>query len=96
MAAEGPVPVAEPVEDDRDARRDGLRADRRLRPLVVAEDPEAKQVEELVKSGKDLATAAKAAGSEIKTSDMLIRSSSLPEFGSIAGEISRRLREGMA
>ena len=33
VPAEGPVAVAEPVEDDRDARRDGLRADGRLRPV---------------------------------------------------------------
>jgi len=44
----------------------------------------AKQVEELVKSGKDLATVAKAVGGEVKTSEMLIKGSSIPEFGSIA------------
>src|SRR6058998_2070933 len=44
----------------------------------------AKQVEELLKSGKDLAAAAKAVGGEIKTSDMLTRGSAIPEFGSIA------------
>jgi peptidyl-prolyl cis-trans isomerase D len=50
----------------------------------------AKQIEELIKGGKDLATAAKAVGAEIKTSEMLIRSSSLPEFGSIA-EIDKEM-----
>src|SRR2546422_9534394 len=44
----------------------------------------AKQVEDLLKSGKGLAAAAKAAGGEIKTSDMLTRGSAIPEFGSIA------------
>ena len=46
MVAEGPVPVAEPVEDDRHARRDRLGADRRLRPVVLAEDAEPQEVEE--------------------------------------------------
>jgi peptidyl-prolyl cis-trans isomerase D len=44
----------------------------------------AKQVEDLLKNGKDLAAAAKTVGAEIKTSDMLTRGASLPEFGSIA------------
>src|SRR5215475_8371015 len=44
----------------------------------------AKQVEDLVKGGKDLATVAKSVGGEVKTSDLLTRGSSLPEFGSIA------------
>jgi peptidyl-prolyl cis-trans isomerase D len=43
----------------------------------------AKQVEEALKSGKDLATVAKTAGAEIKTSELLTRGSSLPEFGQI-------------
>jgi peptidyl-prolyl cis-trans isomerase D len=42
-----------------------------------------KQVEDMLKSGKDLAAAAKAVGAEIKTSDLLTRGSSIPEFGSI-------------
>jgi peptidyl-prolyl cis-trans isomerase D len=44
----------------------------------------AKQIEELVKGGKDLATVAKAVGGEVKTSELLARGASLPEFGSIA------------
>lgn len=44
----------------------------------------AKQIEETLKSGKDLATAAKAAGAEVKTSDMLGHGASIPDFGSIA------------
>src|SRR6185369_9473031 len=43
-----------------------------------------KQVEELLKGGKDLATAAKAVGAEIKTSEQITRGSSIPEFGSTA------------
>jgi len=43
-----------------------------------------KQVEELLKSGKDLPAAAKAVDAEIKTSDLLTRGASIPEFGSIA------------
>lgn len=42
------------------------------------------QVQELIKSGKDLAAAAKAAGSEVKTSELLTRGALLPDFGSIA------------
>src|SRR5438132_8876331 len=44
----------------------------------------AKQIEELLKGGKDLAAAAKAVGADIKTSEELTRGASLPEFGSIA------------
>jgi hypothetical protein len=44
----------------------------------------------MLKSGKDLATVAKAVGAEIKTSDLLIRGSSLPEFGSI-GELDKEM-----
>lgn len=44
----------------------------------------AKQAEDLLKSGKDLAAAAKAVGAEVKTSELLARGASIPEFGSIA------------
>lgn len=44
----------------------------------------AKQAEELIKGGKDLPTAAKTVGGEIKTTDLLTRGASIPEFGSIA------------
>jgi peptidyl-prolyl cis-trans isomerase D len=44
----------------------------------------AKQIEELLKSGKDLAAAAKAVGADVKSSDLLTRGASVPEFGSIA------------
>ena len=42
------------------------------------------QVQELIKAGKDLATAAKTVGAEIKTSELLTRGASVPDFGSIA------------
>ena len=42
------------------------------------------QVQELIKAGKDLATAAKAVGAEIKTSELLTRGASVPDFGPIA------------
>jgi len=44
----------------------------------------AKQIQDLLKGGKDLAAAAKAVGADIKTSDELTRGASLAEFGSIA------------
>ena len=42
------------------------------------------QVQELIKAGKDLATAAKTVGAEIKTSELLTRGASVPDFGPIA------------
>src|SRR5207244_3085143 len=41
------------------------------------------QVQELIKSGKDLASAAKAVGGEIKTSELLTRGANLPDYGPI-------------
>jgi len=43
-----------------------------------------KQMQELAKSGKDLPSIAKAVGGDVKTSELLTRGASLPEFGSIA------------
>jgi len=45
VSAEGPVAVADPVEDDRHARRDDLRAQCGLCPVVPSEGPGSKQVE---------------------------------------------------
>ena len=42
------------------------------------------QVQELIKSGKDLAAAAKAVGAEIKTSDFLTRGGNLADYGPTA------------
>jgi hypothetical protein len=42
-----------------------------------------KQVEELLKSGKDISAAAKAVGGEVKTSDLVERGAFLPDFGSL-------------
>jgi len=44
----------------------------------------ATEVEAGVKAGKDLATLAKAAGMDVKTSDGIARNGSLPDFGAIA------------
>jgi len=43
-----------------------------------------KEVEEAVKSGKDLATLSRIAGMDVKTSEPISRGGSLPEFGAIA------------
>jgi peptidyl-prolyl cis-trans isomerase D len=43
----------------------------------------AKQVEDMLKSGKDLRTVAKTVGVEVKTSEQLTRGASIPEFGAI-------------
>ena len=43
-----------------------------------------KRVEELLKSGKDLAAAAKAVGGEIKASDLVERGAFLADFGSLS------------
>jgi peptidyl-prolyl cis-trans isomerase D len=50
----------------------------------------AKQAEEMFKSGKDLATTAKAVEAEVKTSDLLTRGSAIPEFGSV-GELDKEV-----
>ena len=50
----------------------------------------AKQAEEMFKSGKDLAATAKAVDAEIKTSDLLTRGSTIPEFGSV-GELDKEM-----
>jgi len=42
------------------------------------------QVQELLKSGKDLPTIAKAVGGEVKTSELIARGGFLPDFGSLA------------
>src|SRR5262245_16751099 len=41
------------------------------------------QAQELIKSGKDLASVAKTVGAEIKTSELLARGGNLPEYGPI-------------
>ena len=64
--------------------RDKVSADVKIEKAKQLAADKAKQIEELLKSGKDLATVAKTVGGEIKTSDMLTRSASLPEFGQIA------------
>src|SRR5262249_21711355 len=43
------------------------------------------QAQELVKAGKDLQTVAKTVGADVKTSEMIGRGSTLPDFGTIQG-----------
>jgi peptidyl-prolyl cis-trans isomerase D len=42
-----------------------------------------KQIQDMLKGGKDLAAAAKSVGADVKTSELLTRGASLPEFGAI-------------
>ncbi len=46
-------------------------------------DDQTKQIDQLLKSGKELSAAAKAVGAEIKTSDLVERGAFLPDFGSL-------------
>src|SRR5262249_37351219 len=63
--------------------KDKVMADAKSEKAKQLATDKAKQVQELVKGGKDLNAAAKAVGGDIKTTDLLTRSSSIPEFGSI-------------
>ncbi len=64
--------------------KDRVAADVKIEKAKQLGAEKAKQAEELIKAGKDLAAAAKAVGGEIKTSELVTRGASLPEFGSIA------------
>jgi peptidyl-prolyl cis-trans isomerase D len=64
-----------------DEAREKIVADVKTQKANQLASDKAKQIEELLKSGKDLAAAAKAVGGEIKTSEFLTRNASLPEFG---------------
>jgi len=61
----------------------------RILPEVKAEKArqmatgQSTQIQELLKSGKDLAAAAKAVGAEVKPSELLARGAFLPDFGSL-------------
>jgi peptidyl-prolyl cis-trans isomerase D len=48
------------------------------------------QVQELLKSGNDLRTAARTAGEEIKSTELLTRGGTIPDFGSVA-ELDREM-----
>ena len=63
--------------------KDKVSADAKSEKAKQLATDKAKQVQDLVKAGKDLNAAAKAVGGDVKTSDLLTRSSSIPEFGSI-------------
>jgi peptidyl-prolyl cis-trans isomerase D len=66
-----------------DEAKDKVIADAKTEKAKQLAADKAKQVQDLLKGGKDLNAAAKAVGGDVKTSDLLTRSSSLPEFGSI-------------
>jgi peptidyl-prolyl cis-trans isomerase D len=70
--------------------RDKVAADTRTEKAQQLASDQTKQIQELLKGGKDLAAAAKAVGGEIKTSELLTRGSSIPEFGSM-GEADKEL-----
>ena len=66
-----------------DEVKDKVIADAKTEKAKQLAADKAKQVQDLLKGGKDLNAAAKAVGGDVKTSELLTRSSSLPEFGSI-------------
>ena len=66
-----------------DEAKDKVIADAKTEKAKQFAADKAKQVQDLLKGGKDLNAAAKAVGGDVKTSELLTRSSSLPEFGSI-------------
>jgi peptidyl-prolyl cis-trans isomerase D len=49
-----------------------------------------KQIQEMLKAGKDLPSAAKAVGADIKTSELITRGAAIPEFGSM-GEADKEI-----
>jgi hypothetical protein len=59
-------------------------ADARSEKARTVATEKANQIQELAKAGRDLAAMAKAAGSEIKTSDFLTRDGSIPDYGTIS------------
>jgi peptidyl-prolyl cis-trans isomerase D len=66
-----------------DEAKDKVIADAKSEKAKQLATDKAKQVQDLIKAGKDLNAAAKAVGGDVKTSELLTRSSSIPEFGSI-------------
>ena len=70
--------------------RDKVAADAKKEKANQLADEKTKQIQEMLKSGKDLAAAAKTVGAEIKTSDFFTRGASVPEFGSI-GEADKEM-----
>jgi peptidyl-prolyl cis-trans isomerase D len=59
-------------------------ADVKLEKATHLATEKSKEVDEGVKAGKDLATLARTAGMEVKTSEQISRGGSIPEFGAIA------------
>jgi len=66
-----------------DEARDKVAVDVKTEKAKALAAQKTKQVEELLKGGKELPAAAKAVDAEIKTSELLTRGGSLPEFGPI-------------
>ncbi len=75
---------AHPASFD-EARPEILKDVKAERARQLAAD-QAGQVQELLKSGKDLASAAKVVGAEVRTSELLARGAFLPEFGSLTDQ----------
>jgi peptidyl-prolyl cis-trans isomerase D len=73
-----------------DEARDKVAADVKVEKAKDLAAQKTKQIEESLKGGKDLAATAKAVGGEIKTSELVTRGGSLPEFGSI-GELDKEV-----
>jgi cytochrome oxidase assembly protein ShyY1 len=61
--------------------KDKVVADAKIEKAKQLATDKAKQAEELMKGGKDLNAAAKAVGGDVKTSEFVTRSASIPEFG---------------
>jgi peptidyl-prolyl cis-trans isomerase D len=70
--------------------KDKVVADAKTEKAKQLATDKAKQAEELMKGGKDLNAAAKAVGGDVKTSEFVTRSASIPEFGSIV-ELDKEL-----
>jgi peptidyl-prolyl cis-trans isomerase D len=70
--------------------KDKVVADAKIEKAKQLATDKAKQAEELMKGGKDLNAAAKAVGGDVKTSEFVTRSASIPEFGSIV-ELDKEL-----
>ena len=67
-----------------DEAKDKVLPDAKSEKARTLATEQAKQVEDLLKAGKDLAAVAKAVGGEKKTSELLQRGAFLPDFGSLS------------
>jgi peptidyl-prolyl cis-trans isomerase D len=82
------IPTVVDIQPAHDASFDEAKprvlADVKLEKANQLAAEKSKEVEEGVKNGKDLATLARTAGMDVKTSEPLARGGSIPEFGAIA------------